>query len=210
VLTIRRQEAATLARQQLEKAKTFQPDVDIINNTDTHRWYEYTEEVFRHICSNEELADEFTGKGRHFYGMDTTVRSYTGKLQSILDRLVLIPESVARSERADEPLDIIDHLVRRFHRVVRQLRQRHDNRPTLDVTEEYDVQDLLHALLALHFDDIRPEEYTPSYAGVSSRVDFLLKGERVVLEVKKTSTDRPKSALSFGRRHRFKNANAHF
>ena len=28
------------------------------------------------------------------------------------------------------------------------------------------------------FDDIRPEEYTPSYAGGSSRIDFLLKDEK--------------------------------
>jgi hypothetical protein len=28
--------------------------------------------------------------------------------------------------------------------------------------------------LISRFDDIRPEEYTPSYAGGSSRIDFLL------------------------------------
>ena len=45
---------------------------------------------------------------------------------------------------------------------------------------------LLHALLLLYFDDVRAEEWTPSYAGKSSRMDFLLKNERVVIEVKKT------------------------
>ena len=38
----------------------------------------------------------------------------------------------------------------------------------------------------LHFDDIRPEEWTPSYAGSSARMDFLLKKEQIVLEIKKT------------------------
>ena len=52
--------------------------------------------------------------------------------------------------------------------------------------DEYDVQDLLRALLALYFDDVRPEEWTPSYAGGASRMDFLLKRESVVIEVKKT------------------------
>jgi REase_DpnII-MboI len=51
---------------------------------------------------------------------------------------------------------------------------------------EYDVQDLLHALLHLYCDDIRTEEWTPSYAGASSRMDFLLKKEKIVVEVKKT------------------------
>lgn len=74
----------------------------------------------------------------------------------------------------------------RFHQVARQLRQRHDGRPTLSVSDEYDLQDLLHALLKLYFDDIRAEEWTPSYAGGASRVDFLLSEHDVVIEVKKT------------------------
>nr|GFC70330.1 hypothetical protein [Tanacetum cinerariifolium] len=34
--------------------------------------------------------------------------------------------------------------------------------------------------------DVRAEEWTPSYAGGSSRVDFLLKKERIIIEIKKT------------------------
>jgi hypothetical protein len=93
-------------------------------------------------------------------------------------------------DQAKEPLfdatAIIENLCSRFHLVVRQLKSRHDNRGTLVVEDEYDVQDLLHALLTLHFDDIRPEEWTPSYAGGCSRMDFLLKQEQIVVEVKKT------------------------
>lgn len=74
----------------------------------------------------------------------------------------------------------------RFHRISRQLRSRHENRATISIEDEYDVQDLLHALLKLYFDDIRPEEWTPSYAGKSARMDFLLKKEKTVIEVKKT------------------------
>ena len=77
-------------------------------------------------------------------------------------------------------------MIDRFHTVVRQLRHRYANRPALDISDEYDVQDVFHALLRLFFDDIRPEEWTPSYAGGSSRMDFLLKSERAVVEVKKT------------------------
>jgi len=40
--------------------------------------------------------------------------------------------------------------------------------------------------LRIYFDDIRPEEWTPSYAGGCSRMDFLLKKEKIVIEVKKT------------------------
>ncbi len=81
---------------------------------------------------------------------------------------------------------IVEQICNRFHLVVSQLRSRHDNRDTLDVKDEYDVQDLLHSILMLEFDDIRSEEWTPSYAGSSSRMDFLLKREKTVIEVKKT------------------------
>lgn len=86
----------------------------------------------------------------------------------------------------EDPSAILENLFYNFHIVVKQLRYRHGDRETLEINDEYDVQDLLHALLRLFFDDIRPEEWTPSYAGKSSRMDFLLKNESIVIEVKKT------------------------
>lgn len=81
---------------------------------------------------------------------------------------------------------ILDIIFSRFYKVSRQLRCRYDNRETIKIEDEYDVQDLLHALLLLYFDDVRAEEWTPSYAGKSARMDFLLKNEKLVIEVKKT------------------------
>jgi hypothetical protein len=91
-------------------------------------------------------------------------------------------------DRAPElsPLLLIEQICSKFHIIARQLRSRRRDRPTLDVQDEYDAQDLLHALLHLHFTDVRPEEYTPSYAGKSSRMDFLLKQEAIVIELKMT------------------------
>lgn len=75
---------------------------------------------------------------------------------------------------------IIDH----FGNIARQLTKRHDKRPTIEINDEYDVQDLFHALLRLHFDDIRAEEWTPSYAGGASRIDFLIKKLQLAIEIK--------------------------
>jgi hypothetical protein len=91
----------------------------------------------------------------------------------------------AKARGAKDP-DVIVMLAERFHSVVRQLRERREDRPTLDVTDEYDVQDLFHALLTIHFDDIRKEEWTPSYAGGASRMDFLLPEIESVVEIKMT------------------------
>lgn len=102
---------------------------------------------------------------------------------------------VRRQRGGSEPVEnagsgsvtLLTGLLRRFHRVVRQLRDRHDNRATLPIQDEYDVQDLLHAILRGLSDDVRAEEYTPSYAGGASRVDFLLKDEHAAVEVKVAS-----------------------
>lgn len=79
---------------------------------------------------------------------------------------------------------LVENLCRRFAAVVRQLTQRHGGRRGWDINDEYDVQDLLHGLLRIHFDDIRSEDAVPSHAGSNSRVDFFLKAEGIVIEAK--------------------------
>lgn len=84
-------------------------------------------------------------------------------------------------------ISVEEVLTRRFERfslVVGQLRQRHAGRETIDVGDEYDVQDLTHALLRLYWDDVREEKWTPSYARKSARVGFSLLTERAVVEIK--------------------------
>ena len=82
--------------------------------------------------------------------------------------------------------EILETIFRNFPNVVTQLRIRYDNRVTLDVKDEYDAQNLLNALLRIHFDDIRPETWNPEYAGSSTKSDFLLKTEKIIIEVKHT------------------------
>lgn len=111
----------------------------------------------------------------------SAVRKGLGILKAIREDIVA--DNVdAKPERS--PLLLIEQICSRFHLVARQLRSRYDNRPTLDVQDEYDAQDLMHALLWVHFVDVRPEEPTPSHAGKSSRMDFLLKQESIVVELK--------------------------
>lgn len=106
-------------------------------------------------------------------------------LESMIDEVRdLVPEDCTPQKQ--DHLLVLERLCLRFHVVAKQLRVRHQNRRTLIINDEYDVQDLFHALLRLEFEDVRREEWTPSYAGGSARVDFLLKAERTVVEVKKT------------------------
>jgi hypothetical protein len=101
-----------------------------------------------------------------------------------------IRSQVARSwqigGQSQDALKLIEQLCRRFPVLAKTLGKRQRDRVPFQITDEYDVQDLLYAALKLHFDDVRPEEWTPSYAGNSSRMDFLLKREQIVVEAKMT------------------------
>lgn len=102
--------------------------------------------------------------------------------KNVTDDLITTPAISTIPQKTDA----IELLCQRFHVVTMQLRDRYDDRPTLDVNDEYDVQDIMHSLLRLFFDDVRPEEYAPSYAGKASRMDFLLPVEQIVVETKMT------------------------
>lgn len=115
-------------------------------------------------------------------------------LEAIWNDLFKLPW-LERPKKKTTPagIDRVLKVIERFHTVATQLKRRYDGRETLRVTDEYDVQDLLHALLKVDFDDVRPEEYSPSKGGAASRLDFLLKVPKVVIEAKmtrKTLTDK--------------------
>jgi hypothetical protein len=109
-------------------------------------------------------------------------------LTSMREEIIQFSEEDDNAEKTVDKnsLALVEKICNRFHLIANQIRTRHESRPTIEIKDEYDVQDLLHAILKLEFDDVRPEEWTPSYAGKSARVDFLLKKEKIIIEVKKT------------------------
>ena len=98
----------------------------------------------------------------------------------------IVEGQIDLSEGTSLPLPVTEQICERFYSVACALRDRGRSRQPLLMADEYDVQYLLHALLRSQFDDVRPEEWAPSYAGGSARMDFLLKREQIVVEVKKT------------------------
>jgi hypothetical protein len=162
------------------------------------KWHRETSVLLERVFGKDAYqVDDFVDirfvyNGMHVLGDERPFEStYRDALKVAAAILTSIYEEIEEfgldaSSQPAKPLSIVDNLIKRFHGVVRQLRVRHEQRPTLDVADEYDVQDLLHALLRLHFSDIRKEEWTPSYAGNSARMDFLLKTEEIVIELKMT------------------------
>lgn len=80
--------------------------------------------------------------------------------------------------------DVLTRLAHGLPRAMYPLSNRRKGATTLAFRSEYDVQDLLHAMLRPWIADIRAEEYTPSYAGSSTRMDFLLPAHSLVIETK--------------------------
>lgn len=116
-----------------------------------------------------------------------SVDRYIGMFGRQRDLLLSIPSIVDAQEKVvvtSDSIDSVCNLCEKFHLVVRQLRAIRRGRESLDIRDEYDVQYLFHALLQLHFSDIRHEEPTPSSAGGSARMDFLLRPEKIVVETK--------------------------
>jgi hypothetical protein len=117
-------------------------------------------------------------------GAPASDASEAAALYVVLNRVI---ERTALSAGSDyDPAAKVIALCRRFQLFLDRLQARQRQRPGYSVKDEYDVQDLLHAILKLHFEDVRPEEWTPSYAGNSSRMDFLLPRERTIIEAKMT------------------------
>lgn len=166
---------------------------------------------FRTIVTevSDLLRDHIPGSQQHTRliansyneGVSNMLRSSSyASVKEVSEAISAVVKRVDRNrgilENVPGPLDVstnraflmnaLENIVLKLHPVVVQLRSRHDNRDTLDVTDEYDVQDLFHSLLRLYFSDVRPEEWTPSYAGSSSRTDFLLPQIDTVVEIKKT------------------------
>lgn len=61
---------------------------------------------------------------------------------------------------------------------------------SLVMSTEYDLQDAVEIALRLVYDDVRPEERAPSFAGSSTTPDFLLPEVRTAIEVKVTRAGR--------------------
>lgn len=105
------------------------------------------------------------------------------------------PPEPGRAAAQPPALETLKAVLSRFHLFVTELSRSGQLPKAFAPTEDNGMQVLTYAILRLHFDDVRREEYVPSYAGANSRCDFLLKQERLVLELKRTRPNRSTSQL---------------
>jgi hypothetical protein len=114
--------------------------------------------------------------------------AFRGPLLAQRQILVEAQQLVEGAGQSSRNLELLERIFRRLPDFLAPLQTRQRERQPLVVEDEYDLQAVVHALLAALFDDVRPEDYVPERAGSRSRVDFLLKAERIVVETKMTRT----------------------
>ncbi len=86
------------------------------------------------------------------------------------------------------PRAALEKMLRRLPLVIRQLRWHQGDQPPFRVENEHDLEDLVRALLPLHFDQVRPIARTPHYAP-GRRTDFLLAPQGIAITVKLVNPD---------------------
>jgi hypothetical protein len=196
-------EALIRINDQIEKGKQLQINETTLKTlesikSDFTKWHAFSVDLLRVIFSSNKLSLEFINAARSSVAYIDDPFAEIGVYKKRLKRGLTVLESIAErigfypvktvnvTSYANQPIDYIDIITTQFHQVACQLRHRYSKRSTIIIEDEYDVQDTLHSLFKLFFEDIRPEEYTPSYAGGSARCDFLLKTEKIMVEVKMT------------------------
>jgi hypothetical protein len=167
-------ESLTISELSLLKWLLSHPSAPLWTSLDRRR---IDEALLRCVFSDSLVIDGVAEAAVTAIASELVVESTLGDLSA---------QAVLRGRNTAEAEEIVSHICRRFPVLANQLLERHDGRSTLSINDEYDVQDLIHAVLKLHFEDVRPEEWAPSFAGSASRMDFLLKPQRLVVETKMT------------------------
>lgn len=170
----------------LKKEKPFSPKFNCWNNLSER----YLKSIFGEESDQLSQFKSISYSSSFFVigGNDSSYYDYINGLEEA--KLMLqsflndVPNNKDSNSKSSE--HYLEKILNRFHVVATQIKRRREKRSTLEINDEYDLQDLLHALLKIDFQDIRPEEWVPSYAGNSSRMDFLLPNDKIAIETKKT------------------------
>lgn len=92
----------------------------------------------------------------------------------------IAPERLVRASALERVLQLLDQ----FGGSAAIVAKRYGQRPPFVISDEYDVQDLFHALVLPIAPDCEAEDPTPKRAGKSSRLDFVSRQLRMGFEMK--------------------------
>lgn len=155
--------------------------IQLYSGESYRKWLALATHYVEHNYPNDKATERFCEIANRADGNETELFD---KMIGILEAFDLLPPS----EPQMPITNIITSICKNFNRFEIGIKRRHDRRSTITVTDEYDVQDILGSILRLFVNDVRPEDYVPSYAGGKSRVDFHLPEYGIIIETKMAST----------------------
>lgn len=112
--------------------------------------------------------------------------------ENVFDEMIGILEAVKTIKNIKKDIDfenIIYKICNNFNRFDTNIKRRYNGRNTIEINDEYDLQDSLLAILKLFIADVRKEDYVPSYGGGNSRVDFFIPELKMAIETKMTNNN---------------------
>lgn len=111
-----------------------------------------------------------------------TKTNYKHEIEKAVSTLKIIIETLERNPQRKNNTsnqEIIETILNKFHRFVVELKELN-----IEIQTEEDVKKLLKALLSIYYENIKPEEYVESYAGIASRIDIYIKDINQGIEIK--------------------------
>lgn len=95
--------------------------------------------------------------------------------------------SVMSTYKQNGTLETIILICRNFNNFANSIKEDPHGKASIQaatIRNEYDMQFYFGAILSIHFNDYLPEESTASLGGKSSSIDFILKREKIAVELK--------------------------
>ncbi len=127
---------------------------------------------------------QFLDKPHNLASSPTTQGNQTMTPPTSIPQTTPLPETTSMTW--SDSLELIRKICQRFHPVIRQFRERSENRPPFEIEDEHDIRDMVRAMLYLEFDDVGIEEWSaPSLNGAIQR-DFLIQPGNIVMFVTRT------------------------
>lgn len=114
-----------------------------------------------------------------------TAKNYLLSLQSELNFIISQKKESVSKDNNFKTVDHILDLLQRFHLGANHLeKHRRVNHDPFVVNDEFDVQDLLFSILLVNFPDVEIEDPAKKIAGVSSRLDVVIRNLKLIIEIK--------------------------
>ena len=192
-----------------EELKPLTEAAFIITEANYKLWSNVNDTIIERLFTSSSVKQRFVESKQNMVYSDThkkKIHNDIFKLQKkINDEVILLKVIIDELnndlyEQVSNPIgtsthngtiELISTICRNFNNFAKSLETSPHGKAkvqSVKIQNEYDLQFYFEAILSLHFDNYLPEESTPSFGGTSSKIDFILKRDKVGIELKSDIT----------------------